>query len=73
MDTISRETYKQLSVESKLDVLFDYIVAAHNATVLSDKKIDELTRKSLRWGSAGGIIAAVIAYLGLMLINHLIK
>lgn len=43
MDGISRETFKPMNVESKLDVLFDYAVEARETAKIAHQTVQNLT------------------------------
>lgn len=66
MDGISRETFEQMDTDSKLNVLFDYLVPLN-------EKVENLNQKAVRWGAIGGIFATLGAYLSSLLIGHISK
>ncbi len=71
MDGISKDTFEKMDTDSKLNVLFDYIVDfCKNAKILEDR-YEGLEKKSTRWGAIGGFITAVAAYLATLFIGHM--
>ncbi len=73
MDGISRETFKRMDTDSKLNVLFDYLVESNKTCAALDEKIVSLNMKAARWGGVGGIITAAGAYLAAIFIGHITK
>ncbi len=70
---ISKETFHQMDVNTKLDVLFDYATAANMATLKLMVKVDKLRDTSLKWGGVGGLIVGIMAYLGTLFVAHISK
>lgn len=71
MNGISRDTFAQMDVDSKLNILFDYTVESVKVCKSLDDKTDKLEMKAARWGAAGGIVTAIGAYLASLFIGHI--
>ena len=73
MDSISRETFKAMDTNSKLDVLFDYAVSAAVHAKAASDKVELIQVQAAKWGGVAGVFTAVGAYLAACLISHISK
>lgn len=71
MDGISRETFKEMDTDSKLNVLFDYAVDAHKTAVIAhdiaeklDKRVSGGHRADMLLAGTMGFIGGVVGFIG---------
>jgi hypothetical protein len=73
MSEITRETFEQMDTDSKLNVLFDYVVAAQKSCSQIAEETEKIKIQSVKWGSVGGVLSAIGAFLAYMFIGHISK
>ena len=67
MNGISRETYEEMEVGSKLNVLFDYVKQSHECACNTETKLDALEKKVDRRKNADTAKASFMGLMGGML------
>lgn len=64
MNGITRETFEQMDTDSKLNVLFDYIVSGRVKMEELNEKLDKKKRVDTTIAGISGMIGGIIAHLG---------
>jgi len=70
MDGISKETFEQMDVNSKLNVLFDYAEEAIQVAKDLDKKIEKRKKFDTVTAAAMGFLGGIVAHLGQLTLFH---
>jgi len=70
---ISRETFEELEPKSQASILFDLAVATLNKVEKLDEKTEKLEKTAMKWGSAGGVVSAIGAFLAYLFVGHITK
>ncbi len=69
MNAISKETFTSLNTDSKLNVLFDYVIELHKCASESESRTTRMEGKFYMVAAVFGVLGAVIVAIGKWLIG----